>query len=48
MKNKENEALELRHQLEEGRKAEGIMKKQCLEKEEQHQVEVNILKDKLE
>jgi len=35
-------------QVEEGRKAEEIMKKHYLEKEEQYQVEVNILKDKLE
>ena len=34
--------------MEEGRNPEENMKKQCLEKEEQHQVEVNILKDKLE
>ena len=34
--------------MEEGRKAEGIMKKQYHEKEEHHQVEVNILNDKLE
>lgn len=34
--------------MEEGRKAEKIMKKQYLEKEEQYQVEVNILKGKLE
>ena len=34
--------------MEEGRKAEGIMKKKYLEKEEQQQVEVNILKDNLE
>jgi len=34
--------------MEEGRKSEEILKKQCLEKEEQHQVEVNILKGKLE
>ena len=44
----ENKVLEISHQLEEGTKAEGIMKKQYLEKEEQHRVEVNILKDKLE
>lgn len=44
----ENEVLELRHQLEEGRKYEENMKKQYHEKEEQHQVEVNILKDNLE
>jgi len=34
--------------VEEGRKAEEIMKKQYLEKEEKYQVEVNILKGKLE
>ena len=34
--------------MEEGRKAEEIRKKQYLEKEEQYQVEVNILKGKLE
>ena len=44
----EKEILKLRHQLEEGKKAEEDMKKQCLEKEEQLQVEVNILKGKLE
>ena len=44
----EKEILKLRHQLEEGRKAEEDMKKQYLEKEEQLQVEVNILKGKLE
>jgi len=32
--------------VEDGRKAEEIMKKQCLVKEEQYQVEVNILKGK--
>ena len=48
MKNKENKFLELRHQLEEGRKSEENMKKQYHEKEEQHQIEVNILKDNLE
>ena len=47
-KEQENEILKLRHQLDEGRKAEETLKKQCLEKEEQHQVEVNILKSKLE
>ena len=40
--------IELRQQVEEGRKAEENIKKQYLEKEEQHQVEVNILKGKLE
>jgi len=44
----ENKALELRHQLEEGRKAEENMKKQYRGKEEQLQVEVNILKYNLE
>ena len=34
--------------MEEGRKAEEIMKKKHLEKEEKYQVEVNILKGKLE
>jgi len=34
--------------LEEGRKVEENMKKQYHEKEEQHQIEVNILKDNLE
>ena len=34
--------------MEEGRKAEEIMKRRYLEKEEQYQVEVNILKRKLE
>ena len=34
--------------MEEGRNSEEILKKQYLEKEEQHQVEVNILKGKLE
>jgi len=34
--------------VEEGRKVEEIMKKKYLEKEEQYQVEVNILKCKLE
>ena len=40
--------LELGQQVEEGRKVEENIKKQYLEKEEQHQVEVNILKGKLE
>ena len=43
----ENEILKLTQQVEEGRKAEKIMKKQYLEKEDQYQVEVNILKAKL-
>ena len=47
-KEQENEILELRQQVEEGRKAEEILKKQYVEKEEQHQVEINILKSKLE
>ena len=34
--------------MEEGRKAEEDMKKHYREKEEQHQTEVNILKDNLE
>jgi len=34
--------------MEEGRKVEEDLRKQYLEKEEQHQVEVNILKGKLE
>ena len=48
LEKQENEVLELRHQLEEGRKAEENMKKQYREKEEQHQVEVNVLKNNLE
>eukprot|EP00253_Pinus_taeda_P036315 PITA_36315 len=44
----EHEVIELRHQVEEGRKAEENIRKQYLEKEEKHQVEVNILKSKLE
>ena len=44
----EYEILKLRQQVEEGRKYKETLKKQCLEKEEQHQVEVNILKGKLE
>jgi len=48
LEKQENEVLELRQQMEEGRKAKGIMKKQYLEKEEKHQVEVNIIKYKLE
>ena len=44
----ENDILKLRKQMEEGRKVEEIFKKQYLEKEEQYQVEVNILKCKLE
>ena len=44
----EKEILNLRQQVEEGRKSDEILKKQCLEKEEQHQVEVNILTGKLE
>jgi len=44
----EKEILNLRQQMEEGRKYGEDMKKQCLEKEEQLQVEVNILKGKLE
>jgi len=34
--------------MEEGRKSEEILKKQCLEKEEQLHIEVNIFKGKLE
>ena len=45
-KEQENEILKLRQQVEEGRKSKETLKKQCLEKEEQHQVEVNILKSK--
>eukprot|EP00253_Pinus_taeda_P020022 PITA_20022 len=48
LKEQEHEVLELRQQVEEGRKAEENIRKQYLEKEEQHQVEVNILKGKLE
>jgi len=44
----EKEILKLREQMEEGRKVEEDLKKQSLEKEEQLQVEVNILKGKLE
>jgi len=44
----EKEILKLRQQMEEGRKYEEILKKQCLEKEEQLQIKVNILKGKLE
>ena len=47
-KEQENEILKLRQQVEEGRKAAEILKKQHLEKEEQHQIEVNILKGKSE
>ena len=43
----ENEILKLRQQVEEGRKSEEPFTMKCLEKEEQHQVEVNILKGKL-
>jgi len=48
LEEQENEVLELRKQVEEGRKVEEIMKKQYLEKEEKYQVEVNILKGKLQ
>ena len=48
LKEQGNGILKLRKQMEEGRKAEEIMKKQYLEKEEQYQVELNILKGKLE
>eukprot|EP00253_Pinus_taeda_P005042 PITA_05042 len=44
----ENEVIKLKQQVEEGRKAEEDLRKQYLKKEEQHQVEVNILKGKLE
>ena len=44
----EKEILKLREQMEEGRRVEEDLKKQSLEKEEQLQVEVNILKGKLE
>ena len=44
----EKEILKLREQMEEGRKAEEDLKRQSLEKEEQLQVEVNILKGKIE
>ena len=37
MKRQEKDILKLRHQLEEGSKSEEILKKQCLEKEEQLQ-----------
>ena len=40
--------IKLKKQVEEGRKAGEDLRKQYLEKEEQHQVEVNILKGKLE
>jgi len=43
----ENKILKLRQQVEEGRKFEEPFTKKCLEKEEQHQVEVNILEGKL-
>eukprot|EP00253_Pinus_taeda_P024915 PITA_24915 len=48
LEEQEHEVLELRQQVEEGRKAEENIRKQYLEKEEQHQVKVNILKGKLE
>jgi len=44
----ENEVLKLRQQVEEGRKAEKIMKNKYIEKEEKYKVVVNILKGKLE
>jgi len=44
----EKEILKLREQMEEGRKAEEDLKNKSLEKEEKLQVEVNILKGKLE
>ena len=48
LEEQEHEVIELRQQVEEGRKAEENIKKQYLEKEEKHQVEVNSLKGKLE
>eukprot|EP00253_Pinus_taeda_P029858 PITA_29858 len=48
LEEQEHEVIKLKQQVEEGRKAEEDLRKQCLEKEEQHQVEVNILKGKLE
>eukprot|EP00253_Pinus_taeda_P033921 PITA_33921 len=48
LEEQEHEVLELRKQVEEGRKVEENIRKQYLEKEEQHQFEVNILKGKLE
>src|ERR1700734_633909 len=44
----EHEVIKLKQQVEEGRKVEEDLRKQYLKKEEQHQVEVNILKGKLE
>ncbi len=43
----EHEVIKLKQQVEEGRKAEEDLREQYLKKEEQHQVEVNILKGKL-
>eukprot|EP00253_Pinus_taeda_P022515 PITA_22515 len=48
LEEQEHEVIELRQQVEEGRKAEENIRKQYLEKEEQHQVEVNILKSRLD
>eukprot|EP00253_Pinus_taeda_P032782 PITA_32782 len=44
LEEQEHEVLKLRQQVEEGRKAEENIRKQYLGKEEQHQVEVDILK----
>ena len=48
LENQEHEVIKLKQQLEEGRKAEEDLRNQYLKKEEQHQVEVNILKGKIE
>ena len=48
LEEQEHEVIKLKQQVEEGRKAEEDLRNQYLEKEEQHQVEVNILKGKLE
>ncbi|MCY6579239.1 hypothetical protein OYG12_10870, partial [Actinobacillus pleuropneumoniae] len=48
LEDQEHEVIKLKRQVEEGRKAEEDLRNQCLIKEEQHQVEVNILKGKLE
>jgi len=42
------EILKVKQQMEEGTKFEEIMKNKYLEKEKKYQVDVNILKDKLE
>eukprot|EP00253_Pinus_taeda_P018254 PITA_18254 len=44
----EHEVIKLKGQVEEGRRAEEDLRNLYLKKEEQHQVEVNILKGKLE